>query len=58
MKNGSIEEIGNIVKREGLGYVVHNYLESGKIEDVVLSKLWHLNIEESYTLKMNQKSMQ
>ena len=40
MKNRTTEEVGNIVKSEGLGYAIQNYLGAEKIQDKELSKLW------------------
>lgn len=53
MKNRTTEEVGNIVKSEGLGYAIQNYLGAGKIQDKELSKLWKdaelaLNAVEKY----------
>lgn len=40
MKKRTIQEVGNIVGTEGLGYAIQDYLGADKIEDKDLAKLW------------------
>ena len=40
MNKKTVEDVGNIVGTEGLGYAVEDYLNANNIENEELSELW------------------